>query len=86
MTIVANSELPTKKHSNEEQKTLADLDSKHFIDFDTESPTAALSHCITACITAENPDEGFQPTSGNVTELTFCNTPNVWGYFSIMLL
>ena len=29
-----------------------------------------------------NPDEGFQPTSGSISELSFRNTPNVWGYFS----
>jgi biotin carboxylase len=26
-------------------------------------------HVIAARITAENPEEGFQPTSGNITEL-----------------
>lgn len=39
-------------------------------------------HVIAARITAENPDEGFQPTSGSISELSFRNTPNVWGYFS----
>lgn len=40
-------------------------------------------HVIACRITAENPDEGFQPTSGNIQELMFRNTPNVWGYFSV---
>jgi acetyl-CoA carboxylase/biotin carboxylase 1 len=39
-------------------------------------------HVIAGRITAENPDEGFQPTSGSITELKFRNTPHVWGYFS----
>ena len=37
-----------------------------------------------ACrITAENPDEGFQPGSGTVHELNFRSSKNVWGYFSV---
>lgn len=40
-------------------------------------------HVIAVRITAENPDEGFQPTSGAIQELAFRNTPNVWGYFSV---
>lgn len=40
-------------------------------------------HVIACRVTAENPDEGFQPTSGGIQELTFRNTPNVWGYFSV---
>lgn len=44
---------------------------------------APRGHVIACRITAENPDEGFQPTSGNIQELMFRNTPNVWGYFSV---
>mmetsp|Transcript_4601 Transcript_4601/g.13903 ORF Transcript_4601/g.13903 Transcript_4601/m.13903 type:complete len:2305 (+) Transcript_4601:192-7106(+) len=40
-------------------------------------------HVLACRVTAENPDEGFQPTSGGIQELTFRNTPNVWGYFSV---
>ncbi|GJQ13401.1 hypothetical protein GpartN1_g5192.t1 [Galdieria partita] len=40
-------------------------------------------HVIAVRITAENPDEGFQPTSGAIQELAFRNTPNIWGYFSV---
>ena len=40
-------------------------------------------HVIACRVTAENPEEGFQPTSGAIQELTFRNTPNVWGYFSV---
>ncbi|KYQ93772.1 acetyl-CoA carboxylase [Tieghemostelium lacteum] len=40
-------------------------------------------HTIAVRITGENPDEGFKPTSGQIHELTFRSTPNVWGYFSV---
>eukprot|EP00698_Gefionella_okellyi_P010265 TRINITY_DN2654_c0_g1_i1.p1 TRINITY_DN2654_c0_g1~~TRINITY_DN2654_c0_g1_i1.p1 ORF type:complete len:2219 (-),score=529.05 TRINITY_DN2654_c0_g1_i1:1486-8142(-) len=54
------------------------------IDFDRLALPEPSGHCIAARITAENPDEGFKPTSGVITELTFRNTaPNVWGYFSM---
>lgn len=46
-------------------------------------PLPPRGHVIACRITAENPDEGFQPTSGNIQELMFRNTPNVWGYFSV---
>lgn len=46
-------------------------------------PRSSHGHVIACRITAENPDEGFQPTSGDIQELTFRNTPNVWGYFSV---
>jgi biotin carboxylase len=39
---------------------------------------------VIACrITAENPEQNFQPTSGMIQELNFRSTPDVWGYFSI---
>lgn len=47
------------------------------------SPVPPQGHVIACRVTAENPDEGFQPTSGVIQELTFRNTPNVWGYFSV---
>jgi len=46
-------------------------------------PRPPHGHVIACRITAENPDEGFQPTSGDIQELTFRSTPNVWGYFSV---
>lgn len=51
------------------------------VNFAVDKPNVN-GHVIAGRITAENPDEGFQPTSGSITELTFRNTPNVWGYFS----
>jgi acetyl-CoA carboxylase/biotin carboxylase 1 len=41
------------------------------------------SHVIAARITAENPDEGFKPTSGTIERIKFQSTSNVWGYFSV---
>ena len=40
-------------------------------------------HVIAARITAENPDEGFKPTSGRIERVKFQSTPKVWGYFSV---
>jgi biotin carboxylase len=53
------------------------------IDFDNEARVEPQGHVIAARITAENPDVGFQPTAGEVSELNFRSTPDVWGYFSV---
>jgi len=53
------------------------------IDFENTERLPPRGHVIAARITAENPDSGFQPTSGTITELNFRSTPNVWGYFSV---
>ena len=45
----------------------------------SEYPT----HVIAARITAENPDEGFKPTSGKIDRITFQSNTRVWGYFSV---
>lgn len=34
-------------------------------------------------MTCEDPEDGFKPTCGSITELSFRSTPNVWGYFSV---
>eukprot|EP01128_Nolandella_sp_AFSM9_P005972 TRINITY_DN2995_c0_g1_i1.p1 TRINITY_DN2995_c0_g1~~TRINITY_DN2995_c0_g1_i1.p1 ORF type:complete len:2209 (+),score=622.06 TRINITY_DN2995_c0_g1_i1:78-6704(+) len=47
------------------------------------NPPQPHGHVIAARITAENPDEGFKPTSGAMTELNFRSMNNVWGYFSV---
>ncbi|OQR88272.1 acetyl-CoA carboxylase [Achlya hypogyna] len=53
------------------------------IDFDTEKQLPPHGHVIAARITAEDPNAGFQPTSGAIEELNFRSTPDVWGYFSV---
>ena len=54
------------------------------IDLDNmEKRVEPKGHVIAARITSENPDEGFKPSSGTVSELTFRSNRNVWGYFSL---
>lgn len=53
------------------------------IDFLEERYLDVDTHLIAARITAENPDEGFKPTSGSIERIKFQSTPNVWGYFSV---
>mmetsp|Transcript_26894 Transcript_26894/g.75704 ORF Transcript_26894/g.75704 Transcript_26894/m.75704 type:complete len:1855 (+) Transcript_26894:1371-6935(+) len=53
------------------------------IDFMEEDYLPIKRHVIAARITAENPDEGFKPTSGAVERIQFQSTPSVWGYFSV---
>lgn len=53
------------------------------IDFMNEEYRKIDSHIIAARITAENPDEGFKPTSGKIERIKFQSTSNVWGYFSV---
>lgn len=53
------------------------------IEFDTRKAQTLPVHVMACRITAENPDEKFQPTSGVIQELNFRSTPDVWGYFSV---
>ena len=53
------------------------------IDFMEEWYKDIDTHVIAARITAENPDEGFKPTSGSIERIKFQSTPSVWGYFSV---
>ena len=53
------------------------------IDFEVAEQVAPDGHVIAARITAENPDKGFQPTSGAIRELNFRSSRDVWGYFSV---
>ncbi len=61
------------------------------IDFDGTDPESVNTqrkprpkgHVIACRITGENPDAGFKPSSGNLTELNFRSNSNVWGYFSV---
>ena len=36
-----------------------------------------------ARIAAENPDDGFRPTSGKIERVRFQSNPSMWGYFSV---
>jgi acetyl-CoA carboxylase/biotin carboxylase 1 len=53
------------------------------IDFDMTEKVPLNRHCIAVRITAENPESGFQPTSGKITQLQFRSAIDVWGYFSV---
>ena len=53
------------------------------IDFEFSERAVAPRHCIAVRVTAENPDAGFQPTSGKIKELQFRSSIDVWGYFSV---
>jgi acetyl-CoA carboxylase / biotin carboxylase 1 len=56
---------------------------KDTIDFTYAERVVSPRHCIAVRVTAENPDAGFQPTSGNIQELQFKSSVDVWGYFSV---
>ena len=60
-----------------------DPDGDSPIDFMEDDYTLPERHLIAARITAENPDEGFKPTSGGIERVSFQSTPDVWGYFSV---
>ncbi len=53
------------------------------IDFMAEDYAPIRNHIIAARVTAENPDEGFKPTSGTIERVKFQSTSSVWGYFSV---
>lgn len=53
------------------------------IDFDFSERAVAPRHCIAVRITAENPEAGFQPSSGKIKELQFRSSIDAWGYFSV---
>mgnify|MGYP002758630639 FL=1 len=58
------------------------------IDFDARHASLATTprprgHVVACRITAENPDTGFKPGTGSLSELTFRSSPSTWGYFSV---
>jgi acetyl-CoA carboxylase/biotin carboxylase 1 len=61
----------------------ADPAGEEALDFDALTPRPPLGHCVAARITAENPEEGFKPTSGAIHELSFRGVPGVTAYFSV---
>ena len=58
-------------------------DGTSVVDFMETRYTLPKRHVLAARITAENPDEGFKPTSGRIERISFQSTPSVWGYFSV---
>ncbi|ETW46296.1 hypothetical protein PFMALIP_05541 [Plasmodium falciparum MaliPS096_E11] len=67
--------------TNENVNRKYNLLNEHF-DFYNNKPYIK-NHVIAARITAENSNDSFKPTSGNVRRINFQNWKDVWGYFSI---
>ena len=40
-------------------------------------------HVLGVRVTSEDADDGFKPSCGVIEELSFRNSPSVWGYFSV---
>ncbi|KAJ3357332.1 acetyl-coenzyme-A carboxylase [Allomyces javanicus] len=58
----------------------------HFTDAQSihrQRKPAPRGHVIACRITAENPDAGFKPSGGQLVELNFRSSTDVWGYFSV---
>ncbi|KYN96281.1 putative biotin carboxylase subunit of acetyl CoA carboxylase [Plasmodium gaboni] len=68
-------------NSDENVNKMNNLLNEHF-DFYNNKPNIK-NHVIAARITAENSNDSFKPTSGNVRRINFQNWKDVWGYFSI---
>ncbi|CAE7180552.1 HFA1 [Symbiodinium necroappetens] len=49
------------------------------IDFFAVDYPPITSHCCASRITAENPDEGFKPTSGKINSVRFQSAGDCWG-------
>lgn len=60
-----------------------DINSNEYFDIKTAKKIDPQCHCVAARITAENPERGFQPTIGKIEEISFRNSMNCWGYFSV---
>lgn len=61
----------------------AESDDSSSIDFLKDDYVYPERHVIAARITAENPDDGFKPTSGKIQRIKFQSSVACWGYFSV---
>eukprot|EP00933_Yihiella_yeosuensis_P029464 TRINITY_DN23109_c0_g1_i1.p1 TRINITY_DN23109_c0_g1~~TRINITY_DN23109_c0_g1_i1.p1 ORF type:complete len:2264 (+),score=566.09 TRINITY_DN23109_c0_g1_i1:79-6870(+) len=61
----------------------ATADTASSIDFMKEDYVYPKIHCMASRITAENPDDGFKPTSGKIERIKFQSSIACWGYFSV---
>mmetsp|Transcript_92515 Transcript_92515/g.239542 ORF Transcript_92515/g.239542 Transcript_92515/m.239542 type:complete len:2286 (-) Transcript_92515:182-7039(-) len=61
----------------------APSDQQSPIDFMQDDYVYPTVHCMAARITAENPDDGFKPTSGKIDRIKFQSSVACWGYFSV---
>ena len=53
------------------------------IDFEEDQQVPPLGHVVAVRVTSEDANDGFKPTCGNIDELSFRTSPEVWGYFSV---
>ena len=53
------------------------------IDFESHERRDPEGYVVAVRLTSENANDGFKPTSGDVDELHFRPTSDVWGYFSV---
>lgn len=63
--------------------TEIDFEFKNENSLTTQRRPAPKGHCTACRITSEDPGEGFKPSGGNLHELNFRSSSNVWGYFSV---
>eukprot|EP01055_Gregarina_sp_Pseudo9_P005146 Gregarina_sp_Pseudo_9__5145@NODE_543_length_2603_cov_5_671217_g513_i0_p1_GENE_NODE_543_length_2603_cov_5_671217_g513_i0NODE_543_length_2603_cov_5_671217_g513_i0_p1_ORF_typecomplete_len834_score176_79CPSase_L_D2/PF02786_17/2_4e59Biotin_carb_C/PF02785_19/1_5e23Biotin_carb_C/PF02785_19/6_9e03Biotin_carb_N/PF00289_22/1_1e22ATPgrasp_3/PF02655_14/3_2e16Biotin_lipoyl/PF00364_22/2_1e03Biotin_lipoyl/PF00364_22/2_5e12ATPgrasp/PF02222_22/2e11ATPgrasp_Ter/PF15632_6/2_4e10Dala_Dala_lig_C/PF07478_13/3e10ATPgr len=63
---------------------LSDIpDVARYLDREVSEQPVGSRHCIAARVTAEDAEKGFQPTCGEIHELSFESSPHVWAYFSV---
>uniref|UniRef100_A0A7S1LQM5 Acetyl-CoA carboxylase n=1 Tax=Neobodo designis TaxID=312471 RepID=A0A7S1LQM5_NEODS len=53
------------------------------IDFDNRQANPARGHAIAVRVTAEDTENGFRPTCGSVDDISFRDSRDCWGYFSV---
>ncbi|KAM9909660.1 hypothetical protein OXX69_005208, partial [Metschnikowia pulcherrima] len=63
--------------------TKIDFEFKEERSLSTQRRPTPKGHCTACRITSEDPGEGFKPSGGNLHELNFRSSSNVWGYFSV---
>ena len=60
---------------------------KYLVDVRDPSPANPFDkvsgHTVAVRITAENAADGWKPTVGTISEVSFQSLPSVWGYFSV---
>ena len=72
-------------------KSYCEVDSVHSMsesvdcgaDFEEDKQIQPMGAVVAVRITSEDANDGFKPTCGTIDELSFRNSPDVWGYFSV---
>ena len=79
MGIPLNNIPEVRTFYGEDAKAIGDINLDYF-----KPSSEYRKHVIAARITAENPDDGFKPTSGKIESINFQSDTQVWGYFSVV--